>query len=159
MSDDNVVDEAWKRAAEFRQQQKMESELDQMKKQGYDPCKLCGDEVPVYEDDDHEDVLQRLIDHAEARDDHIKDPQRGWILVGGTPERAGLAKLGERVFHRAFIVAIVVTVGHAAALYLVPEYRSILMTSFAIMAVALMGIGFAGAVVMWRFDDRDRLIE
>lgn len=55
--------------------------MEQLKRRGYDTCKLCGYEVPVYIDDSWDDVLERLEEHGQEQDDHVKDPEEGWILV------------------------------------------------------------------------------
>lgn len=57
--------------------------LERLKVQGYDTCKICGEEVPVYKDDQWADIFNRLQRHANERDDHVEDPDKGWVLADG----------------------------------------------------------------------------
>lgn len=57
--------------------------LERVKLAGEDHCKLCGDTVPVYKDDDWQAIFARLEEHAEERDDHVRDADGNWVIADG----------------------------------------------------------------------------
>lgn len=110
-----LVEDAWQAAVEVQRESKMDEQLARMKADGYDVCKLCGEQVPVYEDDIREDVLRRLTEHANDAPDHVHHSERGWMLVDDLEgaHRAHLADLAVSVRNRS--ASLLVAVGLAAA--------------------------------------------
>lgn len=73
-----LVEKAFKLAKRHNKRRRLEV----LRLQGADRCRLCGEEVPVYKDDEWSDIFNRLQKHAHERDDHVK--QNGeWVYLNG----------------------------------------------------------------------------
>lgn len=76
-----TIKEALDLAVNLGRERARERKLEEMKEAGQDECNICGEAVPVYEDDTVQHVFDRIIKHCEERDDHYRDPDHGWMLL------------------------------------------------------------------------------
>lgn len=150
--EEGEYDSGMEAAIDTRRQQKMDQQLREMKDQGYDVCQLCGEQVPVYEDDTHEDVLRRLTEHANEEPDHVHHSLNGWMHVDDLP-KTGVARIGHEVAQKSAALAI----GTSAVLLGAYHFTNIdtfyITIGSAFLFAPLLLITFSGIVVSWLFDN------
>lgn len=148
-----LIEEAWDAAVDTRERTKMDQQLEQMKEQGYDVCKLCGEQVPVHADDEHEDVLRRLTEHANEADDHVHHSENGWMLVDDIEraQRSAIGQMAADVRNKSFAVLLGMSIVAWAVEWTMgwTTVDNLVTAAYAVAALIFVIVAVAGLVVAW----------